>query len=797
MSSSLARLVVAILCCLALPLPECLAQEDSGPTSIEGDDWKLEFQSSQWFLDGDVRIVVVQEPRLRSGDREVRATWALGWVDLDGSSPFSRQRPIDLKLGPTQEAVEQAPEVAPSVFSFPLLFEDTTFGLAREIYLEGPVEFFEGGKRVAYADALYLDRVDGHGWIAGANYSFRDRIGGSYYVLKVQADWLRVSADGSLSSKRAKVTTSEFAVPSYYITTGDLELKPTGDPEYPYEVRLRKNGIRIRDTVTLPLPPIDYFANEEGEPSFGGLRVGDSAKFGSVVGFEYSRDLDESFAERVNLWLGGDPSDFRSRVRFDVSYLGSRGLLFDPGLRLNSPAHYTWDMDLALVPDGGSDGGLIQVPKDDRSSFRAWYRSRGRFLLGEKEWVDLTLSLQSDAGVQAEFFEDEYLQYEERESYLHWRRARAADYTSATLAVNLDSFRTEVEELPELEHFRLRQPLLHGKGWSLLHGYETELGYYRREEGSLPFETPFLDGFGETDSLRLHHNQRIEAPLELGLAGLRATPFALLDWTGYSQDGLEEDEVSELAGIGGLRLATTFWRTGRNDESMELTPSLSWREDWLYNRDDEPATFDLLERRRLEGEILELAMRARWTLPNLPLHLDTEVRGEYLGRSEDEDDKRWLPTGVFGSAETQIGSVPVGISHNGLYDLDSDSTDYARTLLNIRPTRKLDLQFGFVAGRDQLGLQLFEAATFGALYRFTPKWDIQASHTFDLNNSDRTLNTEVSILRYGHDLLFELSFQDRTGEGVSIGVGIKPLLSARKRSTSRLALFDRLDQASD
>ncbi len=756
-----------------------------------GDDWRLEWGGvTDSLVDWDATIYTIQLPRLRTGNREIRASWAVSWVDQNTNGPFAQGKNKDLRLGPrSAEEKAEKPQVVPSVFSFPLLFEQAKFGSARELYLEGPVEFFEDGKRVAYADAIYLDRVDGHGWIAGANYSFRDRIGGSSYVLKVQADWLRISADGSLSSKRAKVTTSEFAVPSYYITTGDLRLDPTGDPEYPYEVRLRKNGIRIRDAVTLPLPPIDYFANEDGEPSFGGIQVGDDAKFGSVIGLEYARDLDESLGEKVNRWLGGDPENFRSRVRLDLSYLGSRGLLLDPGVRLGSPGHYQWNFDLALLPDDGEDRGLIRVPEADRSSLRTWFRSTGRFLLGDEEWLDVRITHQSDPGVQAEFFEQEFQEFEERQSWLHWRKADGANYYSASAVTNLDDFRSEVEELPELEQVRLRQPIAGGKGWNLLHGFESDLGYYRREEGTLPFEAPFADGFGEVETFRVAHRQQLEAPIDLGFAGARAIPYTTLDWTGYSQDGLEEDDVSELAGIGGVRVATTFWRSSANGGSAEISPSIGWREDLIFNRDDTPAVFDELERRRLEGEITDLGLRARWNIPAWPLTLDAEFTASYLGRSDTAPENEWLPLSVFASATTKIGSMPIAVSHNGLYSTTSESTEYANTILNLRPIQNLDLQMSFATGRDGTNTQLFEAATFAALYRFTAKWDIEALHTIDLNNSDQALNSAVSIKRYGHDLLFELRFRDRTGEGVSVGVGIKPLLSARKRPRSRLNLF--------
>jgi len=44
-------------------------------------------------------------------------------------------------------------------------------------------------------------------------------------------------------------------------------------------------------------------------------------------------------------------------------------------------------------------------------------------------------------------------------------------------------------------------------------------------------------------------------------------------------------------------------------------------------------------------------------------------------------------------------------------------------------------------------------------------------------------------VRYGHDLLFEIELRRRTGEGTSIGLSIKPLFSAKKRSERTLDAF--------
>src|SRR5262249_35502698 len=135
--------------------------------------------------------------------------------------------------------------------------------------------------------------------------------------------------------------------------------------------------------------------------------------------------------------------------RFNADYLGTRGILLGTGLELRSGDAFRLDAEFSLIPDRGEDRGLIRVPTDDRSFLRDWFRMRGRYTPEKNEWFDLVMSHQSDPGVQSEFFERDFFHYEQKDNYLHWRKASGEWYFDSSVKVLLED-RTDIEELPSV-----------------------------------------------------------------------------------------------------------------------------------------------------------------------------------------------------------------------------------------------------------------------------------------------------------------------------------------------------------
>lgn len=798
-TAALAR-VALLACALCLAAPALArAQESEAPADIAA--W-AEFDYLKSLLEPDARLEMLQAPVFHFDDREIRATYAFLWVEPDAPSFWTDTRPSDLRVR-APAAVEREEEGPVAATGFGDMMSRPELATVRELYLEGPVEFFRGGERVAVAEAIYIDRIDGHGWIADGRIDTREKIGGSRFVFKVRADWLRISEDGSLRSDNARITTCEHEQPHYYLRTDELRMTPTGDDEFPWRISLQGNRLRIADTITLPLPPINYLADEDGEPALRNLRVGDSARYGPTVGFGYARDL-RDFGRGINRLLSGNPDNFRAKFRVDASYLGSRGLLVDLGLRLRSEGHYRIDTYLGLIPDGDEDKGLVRVDEGDRDTLRTWLRTRGRFNVSAGSWVDVVVSDQSDAGVQAEFFEDDYLTFEERESYLHWRKAWGPNYASATAAAAIDGWRTEVEELPEVNYARQRTTIAHIAGAPLVWGARASAGWYRRQEGNPLYEQPFADGFGEEETWRGDASHRLELPIPVAGGAARLIPFADVRGTIWSEAAGPGDTPTRGALLVGAELTATLWRRTQRGGLIELAPTFGIVRDASYDQSGGvPIPLDATEE-DLEGTFFDVGLRARLEATRFPLRFDAEVRSRRALELPHSAVVEWRPVNVLAGLTTSIGSVPVRVFHDGRYDLESERTDYARTRVSFEPLEDLRIDASFTVARADApsiadpsvvfqDVKIVEAAGLGAVYRFSPKWEFEVRQTVNLVSS-KALDSTGIVRRYGHDVVVEYFVSERSGEGgTSFGISIKPTITANRRPPVLLPSSDFAD----
>ena len=178
-----------------------------------GGAWSVEYLSSRTLVSPDLLILVLQEPSVEYPDQDilwflpasdltVDSSWAVIWINRHAWGELPRRLAEDeVELEDIERDLREAADES----------EDFLEQLARygvnEIYLEGPVEAsFEDGP-TSRADAVYLDVIDGHGWLADASFTLE----GSFFgrddrKVRVRADWLRRSADQSLHADDATIT---------------------------------------------------------------------------------------------------------------------------------------------------------------------------------------------------------------------------------------------------------------------------------------------------------------------------------------------------------------------------------------------------------------------------------------------------------------------------------------------------------------------------------------------------------------------------------------------------------------
>jgi hypothetical protein len=793
-------------------------------------DWTLEFLSVSSLLEPDSVVLVVQEPLFSSAASRssLRATWAILWLNRQAMEDLDRRGALLDGLRETLTRLREVPEGASLTDLLSLFRSAELAGLLREVYFEGPVEVQAEGDLLARADAIYLDAASQFGWLARATINLgRQFIGQRQEKLIIRTDWLRVSSDASLQADRATVTSCAFDEPHAQVVTGDLTIRPARvQGKAHYELVLKDNGIEAYDFLRIPLPTIDVATDEDFKPLWPTLSLANSARFGTLFSFAFTRPADRvgrlfdrlasavfgsgrstspvtavdpttpsPAADAPSAGAEGVPiapaparrkSELDANWKVDGSYLGSRGGLLDLGLEIEAKQRYWFDLYVGVVLDSGEDRGFIRVDEDERDNLRTWLRSQAYFERGKSAWT-LSLTDQSDAAVQSEFFEGRFLRYERAENYVQWRRSHDENFAQASAKVRLEDFRTDIEELPSLAAYRGRSPLLSLGPLTVLHTGDARAEYLRRRQGREP-HSPFglgpdfgdsdpdlfgdLDGFGERDILRFDTRQGLEAPLALG-AGLKLTPFLFGRASAWSEGQDEEDSPSRFVAEAGARLGGSFWRPGGRNKLHQLAPFIEYRsvlED--SQRDGDPVVIDALER-FVSADVVRVGARSRLGVEEGRSTLDLDLVGAYASDRSDGKGDGWLPLEVF----LRFLIEPLGheftIFHEGRFDLEERRTDYSVVSIGTHLGQEWGVQLSHQRGRDRDDQPLFEAASVAALYRWTEKWEFEGRQSFSLLEDTR-LDTKLVLRRYGHDLVLDIETSVREGEGSSFGISVKP-----------------------
>ncbi len=757
-------------------------------------DWSVTYESMQPFdHDESTAILVLRNPLFRRADDEMRADWALFWVDR-GEWLKSGKSAIKETTGEPDLRVRvpetKAPPKKPAK-SGPLPFAQfTDHKLARvlnEVYVEGNIEFLRHNARTARAKSIYLDIVEGHGWIQEADFLTDVKLRGRKQRLRTKADWMRVSKDSTLRADNAVITSCDYDDPHYVIKTGRLEVNRTEAGGF--SVSATQNELAFGDTVAIPMPPLVYAADEDFVPLIDNIAAGNFAKFGTSVQASFNFTLGtvgKGIGGLFGKVLGFPDTDLEGHWKFRPGYLGSRGVILGTGLEFKVPDKF--DMDIAIdgIPDSHEDKGLVRVPEDDRDTLRTWFRTRGRYNESPQEWFDLVLSKQSDPGVQSEFFESDYLEYEQKDNYVHWRKANDQYYFNASVKVLLED-RTDIQELPSAGTYRGLTPIGSIGERPILYRAYGDVAYLQRRDGDPDYYAPFPDGLGDRDVLRGDTEHRLEMPIPLGVAAMVATPYVYGRATAWNE-GVDPDETPTRLGLfAGVDLATTLWKRYGRSTVNAISPFVSFHTDLAVDESGgEPVSFDEVEQ-PIEGQFVDIGLRSRLWKPRTQEHFDLEVRTTHAENLEPGLEEGFQPVGVLGEFLTFAGDVPVGMTHDGKYDVQDGDTEYSRTFVGFEPHPNLGIEFGYHRGLDENDVRLYEAASVGARYRATAKWEFELGQTISIAD-DEGLNNSFLVRRLGHDFILEIETGYRAGEGASFGISVVPDLTYRRSS---LGLIDK------
>lgn len=788
-----------------------LLSSDKGvlqPEVAPGEEpWSVTYESLQPFARGENTILVLRNPLFsqaaKKGERQLRAGWALFWVDhaewsKRGESAMregTRGRGLHVSVPETDTPQPKSEKTLAQRFLE--LRKEPIAQVLSELYIEGNPELTLAGDRIMRATSIYIDLKEGRGWVRDADVVQNIKIRSQPQQIRARADWMSIGPDFTLRADKAVLTTCDYDDPHYVIETGDLRMKVGSESDF--SITASKNSLRFGGAWAMPLPKF-FFGQENGYPFIGELNLGDSARFGASV------------RTALNLPLGGfgigigsvfgkllDLPDVKipeGRWKLNAGILGTRGVLLGTGLEYlvkeegadgkDGRTVFHFDASIDGIPDSREDRGFVRVDPDDRPLLRNWFRVRGRWAPEAHRWWDLALSIQSDPGVQSEFFERDYLEYEQKDNYLHYRSSWDDWYFYGSAKILLED-RTDIEELPTLGIARGRTPLTHLGELPVYYLSQTDVGYLQRRDGDPLYYPPFPDGLGDREVLRFDTLQRVEVPFDLGIAAVRATPFVEGRFTAWDR-GVDDTEAPlRGAVIAGVELGTTFWRRFTNGSLHALSPTLSVRGDVVSeDAGGDPVRFDDVED-PIEGTFVDFTLHSRWWRPSSKQRFDVELTGTYGMDLPNGAPDELQPLAALAEFLTFAGEVPIGFTHDGRYDTETGNTVYSRTFVGCEPVRDWGIEMGYHLGRDASEAVLYEAATLGVRYRASQKWELEAQQSYSFTDESR-LDNSFTLRRFGHDFVMEVDLRYRAGEGTSFNMNFKPLF-AWKRSS--LGLIDR------
>lgn len=416
------------------------------------------------------------------------------------------------------------------------------------VYLEGDVVMSQGPNLIR-ASRLYYDFVRDRALILDA--VIRAPVPDRGMPLYVRAEEIRQLAFNRFSASQAKLTTSEFHTPHYYIGAGYLELvsrpgfESVGVPGAPGtgEYRVRDATLNVGG-LTVGYWPAMRGQIDTSETAIRSVRTGSSDDFG----FELETDWDLFHLMDVEAPQGID-------AELSLDYFSDRG----PAAGVDA----TYERE--------SYRGLLRTYAmlDDEADFLGEERevqpvrdTRGRFLLRHRQYLEndwqLTLetSYISDEGFLEEFFESEFDNEKDQETLLYLKRQRANWAFTALLQARILDFYTQTERLPDLAYFRVGEPL----GDYVVWHWASRLGVVRYRPKDQSFQEFLRDGRleGSGSVVRTDGRHELEAPLDVG--PVRIVPFGSVRQSSWD-DSPEGGGMQRLFGTYGLRSSMYSWRT--------------------------------------------------------------------------------------------------------------------------------------------------------------------------------------------------------------------------------------------
>jgi len=552
---------------------------------------------------------------------------------------------------------------------------------------------------------------------------------------------IREVSPGKYQIRNGYFTTCNFGVPHYRLSADTATVETLEDGDFRWSAR----GIKFRlgDRPLFFLPGLSGKAElgEEGQLAgeisspIQSLRIGSSSRMGNYILTRWRFRAGEQLEILPRL-------DYRTRrgpaLGLDLSRETESGFL---------------DLTSYYINDSGTDKDGTEPESDDRGRLKA----RSRWQMSENWRLDAEFQYLSDDDFLNEFFEKEFKEEKEPETYLYLRHMRDQQAFTGLFRYRLNDFQDQTEYLPSLGFDLIGKPLLGSRLYLTGH---SEVAQLRRKPVSGFLAPPI-------ESLRSDNQLELAAPFSLGIIGIR--PYVEAGATAYSDSPSGSSETRETAAAG-VTLSTRFVRAFASGVTHHIIPELSYSDlfrvttpaSTLYQFDENDTVSEgRLLTFRLRNVIYSGTDAGRREALRLILKTDYRPDPDDFGEEHHLSNVRtdfwfypWRSVSVTGDWEVN--------PHNG-------HTEVAEASFAFKPRRPLSAKLGFRYIDDQAA-----AAQASFKSRLSSHWSISAGTEYNFLDG-HPISSELALIRDMHMWTLELGFERDSGEDeTTFAINISP-----------------------
>jgi len=593
----------------------------------------------------------------------------------------------------------------------------------RRIYAEGHVRAQMPDRKLS-ADRAYFDLVQDFSLLDSA--LFRTYSPAGEFPVIIYGQTVRQTGPRSYQVRNGYMTTCPFGDPHYRLAVGSADAEIVEDDR----VRWSAESFSFR----LGRVPVLKFPRLSGETSVEGgyeglpirsLQVGNSTRFGTFV---------------LTRWLFRFGDRLQIIPRLDYRHDRGPGGGFD--LSYQSDDLYIDGINYYISDDGIDKDGTAPESRD-----RGRAKERLRRQIHPQWRLDAEVNYLSDANFLNEYYEDEFKEDKDPETYVQIRKFGDHHALTGLYRYRINDFQDQTEYMPSAGFHFIGRPLL---GNRLYLTSTSELANLRRRsfDGGM---TPTID------SLRAHNEAELSAPFSLGPLALR--PYVRASATQYSDSPLDESQTRETAAYG----ATLSTRLGRSFGSGSLwhyvIPEVTFADNFqVSSPSSDIFQFDEIDT-AAEGRFLDLRLRnvvysrhngvAREVLRCI-------VRVDYFPEPGDFGMER-----PWGNVRADLWYYPTNdLTIKGDWELNSHNgeTEIAEGSVAFHPRERWNAEVGFRHIET-----VASALQTSAAYRFSPRYAMRVSAEYDFKAND-PISTEITIIRSLHMWNLEFGVGRDSGE---------------------------------